>query len=537
MQTSWYDYASRWMFEDKTDSNPPRAARAYAMVAAVYYDAFIASNDGKFAYWYLRPNMLDPRITPAFAVPPFPSYPSNHSTLSTARCEVLAYLFPQHAEFIRAVGKEGGELPHLGGHPLSRWITGRRRPRQSGRGKKRRPPGAPERPSQPASAPPRRVGLPKRRPPADASRPRCAFHSGRPAGSERSLPMPTSMPGTSRRWWTTSGPTSAMPVKTDRIDARNIAWALQAGWYRVGSRQEPGDAQAAGAAAQPRDAGEVAGHAGQPSARHPQGLRPEGRQGGPGPLEQRVRELVDGDELLEQVVGPILRVRREVLERLDELHRMVLAAVKADPVCRLLMTVPGVGPVTALAFRTAVEDPTRFAKSPLVGAHFGLTPRKYASGETDRNGGITKCGDRMVRSLLCEAANVLLTRVQPLELAEALGRRGRPPARQAPRPGRRGATAGGDHASHVGRRHAVPLDAGAAPMRQHLLRNRRGATQQEIMESAQADASGRTRARRHRPTFCRCRHLAVSTNFQRLMRRPSSGPNLRRPQRRPRSEE
>ena len=76
------------------------------------------------------------------------------------------------------------------------------------------------------------------------------------------------------------------------------------------------------------------------------------------------------------------------------------------------MSVPGVGPVTALAFRTAVEDPTRFAKSSIVGAHFGLTPRKYASGETDRNGGISRCGDRMVRMLLCEAANVLLTRVQ-----------------------------------------------------------------------------------------------------------------------------
>ena len=107
--TSWYDYASKWMFEDKTDLNPPRAARAYAMLATVYYDAFIASNDGKFAYWYLRPNQLDPSIVPLFAVPPFPSYPSNHSTLSTARSEVLAYLFPQRAEFIRAVGKEAGD--------------------------------------------------------------------------------------------------------------------------------------------------------------------------------------------------------------------------------------------------------------------------------------------------------------------------------------------------------------------------------------------------------------------------------------------
>ena len=109
LMTSWYDYASKWMFEDKTDANPPRAARAYALLATVYFDAFIASNDGKFAYWYLRPNQLDPEITPAFAVPPFPSYPSNHSTLSTARCEVLAYLFPQHADLIRAVGKEAGD--------------------------------------------------------------------------------------------------------------------------------------------------------------------------------------------------------------------------------------------------------------------------------------------------------------------------------------------------------------------------------------------------------------------------------------------
>ena len=109
LMTIWYDYASKWMFEDRTDQNPPRAARAYALLAGVYFDALLASNDGKFAYWYLRPNQLDTSITPLFPVPPFPSYPSNHSTLSTARSEVLAYLFPTRAEFIRAVGKEGGD--------------------------------------------------------------------------------------------------------------------------------------------------------------------------------------------------------------------------------------------------------------------------------------------------------------------------------------------------------------------------------------------------------------------------------------------
>jgi transposase len=205
--------------------------------------------------------------------------------------------------------------------------------------------------------------------------------------------------------------TSAMPVKTDRIDARNIAWALQAGWYRVVHVKS----QATHKLRALLRSRELLVKSRGMLDNHLRGiLKAFGRKIGKvdqGRFEQRVRELVDGDDLLEQVVGPILRVRREVLERLDQLHRLVLAAVKADPVCRLLMTVPGVGPVTALAYRTAIEDPARFAKSQLVGAHFGLTPRKYASGETDRNGGITKCGDRMVRALLSEAANALLTRV------------------------------------------------------------------------------------------------------------------------------
>lgn len=107
--SSWFDLESRWMFEDRTDQNAPRAARAYAMLAAAWYDAFLASNDAKFTYWYLRPNMLDKTIEPLIPVPNFPSYPSNHSTLSTARCEVMAYLFPTRAEFVRRLGKEAGD--------------------------------------------------------------------------------------------------------------------------------------------------------------------------------------------------------------------------------------------------------------------------------------------------------------------------------------------------------------------------------------------------------------------------------------------
>ena len=104
-----YRYADKWIFEDKLDQNPPRVARAYALIASVLFDAFIASQDGKFTYWYIRPHQLDPAIVPLFPVPNFPSYPSNHSTFSAARSEILAYLFPAHSEFIRAVGKEAGD--------------------------------------------------------------------------------------------------------------------------------------------------------------------------------------------------------------------------------------------------------------------------------------------------------------------------------------------------------------------------------------------------------------------------------------------
>jgi membrane-associated phospholipid phosphatase len=108
--STWpYRYLDKWIFENKLDQNPPRVARAYALLASVLFDAFIASQDGKFTYWYIRPPQLDSAIKPLFAVPNFPSYPSNHSTFSAARSEILAYLFPEHADFIRAIGKEAGD--------------------------------------------------------------------------------------------------------------------------------------------------------------------------------------------------------------------------------------------------------------------------------------------------------------------------------------------------------------------------------------------------------------------------------------------
>ena len=99
----------RYLLEDHGEANPPRSARAYALLGVAIWDGFIASQDGKFTYWYPRPNMADSSIVPLFANPNFPSYPSNHSVFSTSRAEVMAYVFPERAGEILAVGKEAGD--------------------------------------------------------------------------------------------------------------------------------------------------------------------------------------------------------------------------------------------------------------------------------------------------------------------------------------------------------------------------------------------------------------------------------------------
>ena len=104
------------------------------------------------------------------------------------------------------------------------------------------------------------------------------------------------------------------------------------------------------------------------------------------------------------------RARDALRAEYQVLHRAVLAIVREDAVCRRLMAVPGVGPLVAITFASAVDDPARFRRSRDVGAHFGLTPKKYQSGETDVTGGISKAGDAAVRTALYEAANVILTR-------------------------------------------------------------------------------------------------------------------------------
>ena len=125
-------------------------------------------------------------------------------------------------------------------------------------------------------------------------------------------------------------------------------------------------------------------------------------------FDARVLELVADDPILLAVTEPMLRVRQALLEEFERLDRLCQQLARRDPVCRRLMTVPGVGVVVALTYRTGVDAPERFSKSRDVGAHFGLTPKRYSSGQTDYDGRISRCGDEMVRTALYQAANVLL---------------------------------------------------------------------------------------------------------------------------------
>jgi len=124
--------------------------------------------------------------------------------------------------------------------------------------------------------------------------------------------------------------------------------------------------------------------------------------------EARIKELVENLPDLTVLVEPLLIVRRVLREQTAVLHRRLLAIVRDDEVCRRLMTVPGVGPVVALTYRATVDVPARFKNSKAVGAVFGLTPSRYQSGEIDRTGGISKCGDEMMRVMLYEAAQSML---------------------------------------------------------------------------------------------------------------------------------
>ena len=203
---------------------------------------------------------------------------------------------------------------------------------------------------------------------------------------------------------------SAMTVKTDRKDARGIAQLLRMGWCRqVHAKSVPCKDTRALLVGRKLLQGKLLDV--ELSIRGI--LRGYGLKVGEvsrGRFEMRIRELTAGHVTLKTVIGAMLAARTALWNEFTKLHREMLKIARADKICRRLMSTPGVGALVALTYRSAVDDPARFGKSSTVGAYFGLTPRKYQSGETDRDGGVSKVGDTMVRTALFEAAHIMLTR-------------------------------------------------------------------------------------------------------------------------------
>jgi transposase len=142
-----------------------------------------------------------------------------------------------------------------------------------------------------------------------------------------------------------------------------------------------------------------------------------------GVFGERAQALLAAQPNVAGFVQPLLEAREHIGRQLAILDRQVKRLARESKPARCLMSVPGVGPVTALAFMTAIDNPRRFGRSRNVGAYLGLTPRRHASGEVDWNGRISKCGDAMVRTYLFEAAGVLLTRVKKSCALKAWGLR------------------------------------------------------------------------------------------------------------------
>jgi transposase len=202
----------------------------------------------------------------------------------------------------------------------------------------------------------------------------------------------------------------AMPVKTDRKDARGIAQLLRLGWFRPVhckslSAQETRALLTARKLLQGKYLdvemslrGVLRGFGlkvGRTTARS---------------FAARIRELVEGQATLSIVAEALLAARETLGAQLRGLEKRLRHQAREDERARLLMSVPGVGIVVALTFAAAVDEPSRFRSSKTVGAHFGLTPKRYQSGETDVTGRISKIGDAGVRTALYEAANIILTR-------------------------------------------------------------------------------------------------------------------------------
>jgi transposase len=202
----------------------------------------------------------------------------------------------------------------------------------------------------------------------------------------------------------------AMPVKSDRNDARGIAQLMRLGWFRPVHCKSMA-AQEVRVVLTARKFVQSKLH---DVENHVRGiLRGFGLKVGPTTgrsFAGRIRTLVAGQANLEMIAHALLAVHAVLLREFTGFETRVRQLARQHANARLLMTTPAVGPIVALSYASAIDDPARFTSSKQTGAHFGLTPKKYQSGETDRTGRISKIGDAAVREALYQAAHVMLTK-------------------------------------------------------------------------------------------------------------------------------
>src|SRR6202171_4163998 len=202
----------------------------------------------------------------------------------------------------------------------------------------------------------------------------------------------------------------AMPVKTDRNDARGIAQLMRLGWFRpVHCKSLAAQETRAMLTARKLVQSKLPGI--ENSLRGI--LRGFGLKVGETTKRRfagRIQELVAGHPNLETIAQALLAVHAVLLREFNAFEKRVRSMARQDAKARLLMSTPAVGPIVALTYASAIDDPGRFKSSKLVGAHFGLTPKKYQSGQTDYTGRISKIGDASVRTALYEAAHIMLTK-------------------------------------------------------------------------------------------------------------------------------